>query len=79
MALQSNLENLKGCVVLKVLLWLPPELKSCTSILDHMKEVVMKIQQQNTLNTLFNIRRDQKQIVGLQAKLNALVRMFHIR
>jgi hypothetical protein len=78
LTLQSNFENLKGCVVLIVLLWILPGLKSCTSTLDYMKEDVMKIQQQNTWKRFSNFEKDQEHIAGLQVKLNALVSMFHI-
>ena len=78
MTLQPNFENLKGCVVLTVLLQVPHELKSCTSILDHMKEDVMKIQQQNTWKRFSNFRKDPDHIAGFQVKLNALVSMFYI-
>ena len=53
-------------------------MKSCTSILDHLKEDVMKIQQQNTRKTVPNFKKDQEHIAGLQVTLNALVSMFHI-
>ena len=59
-----------------VLLWILPGLKSCTSILDHLKEDVMKIQQQNTRKTVPNFKKDQEHIAGLQVKLNALVSMY---
>ena len=78
LTLQPNLENLKGCVVLVVLLWILPGLKSCTSILDHLKEDVMNIQQQNMWKRLGNVKKEQEHIAGFQAKLNALVSMFHI-
>ena len=53
-------------------------MKACTSILDHLKEDVMKIQQQNTRKTVPNFKKDQEHIAGLQVKLNALVSMFHV-
>ena len=53
-------------------------MKSCTSILDHLKEDVMKIQQQNTRKTVPNFKKDQEHIAGLQIKLNALVSMFQL-
>ena len=53
-------------------------MKSCTSILDHLKEDVMKIQQQNTRKTVPNFKKDQEHIAGLQVKLNALVSMFQL-
>ena len=53
-------------------------MKSCTSILDHLKEDVMKIQQQNTRKTVPNFKKDQEHIAGLQIKLNALVSMFRL-
>ena len=74
MTLQSNLENLKRCVVLTVLLWIPPGLKSCTSILEHMKGDVMKIQQQTPYESFANLRKDTEHIAGFQVKLNAHVR-----
>jgi hypothetical protein len=77
-ALQSNLENLKGCVVLIVSLWICPKLESCTSILDHLKEDVIKIQQQNTWKRFANFRKDQEHIADFQVKLNALVSMHYI-
>ena len=75
MTLQPNFENLNRSVVLMVLLWIPPRLKSCTSILGHLKEDVMKIQQQNTFP---NFKKDQEHIAELQVKLNALVSMLYI-
>ena len=74
LTLQSNLENLKWCVVLTVLCWIPPGLKSCTSILAHMKEDVMKIQQQTPHKNFANLRKDTEHIAGFQVTLNALVR-----
>ena len=53
-------------------------MKSCTSILDHLKEDVMKIQQQNTRKTVPNFKKDQEHIAGLQVKLNSLVSMFQL-
>ena len=61
-----------------VLLWIPHGLKLCARILDHLKEDVMKIQQQNTRKTVLNLKKDQEHIAGLHVKLNALVSMFHI-
>ena len=58
-----------------MLLWILSGLKSCTSILDHLKEDVMKIQQ---LNTFPNFKKDQEHILELQVKLNAFVSMFYI-
>ena len=58
-----------------VLLWKLPGLKLCLSILDHLKEDVMKIQRQERFP---NFRKDQEHIASLQGKLNAFVSMFHI-
>jgi len=74
LTLQPNFENLKWCVVLMMLLWILPALMSCTSILNHLKEDVIKIQQQNTFP---NLKNDQEHIAGLQVKLNALVSIFY--
>ncbi|EDR06794.1 uncharacterized protein LACBIDRAFT_299673 [Laccaria bicolor S238N-H82] len=63
---QHSFENLKGCVVLFCKL---PGLKLCTSILDHLKEDVMKIQNQKGFP---NFKKDQEHIASLQGKLNAL-------
>ena len=60
-------------MVLTVLLWTPPGLKSCTSILEHMKEDVMKMQQQTPYKSFANLRKDTEHIAGFQVKLNALV------
>ena len=65
-------------MVLMVLLWIVPGLKPCTSILDHLKGDVMKIQQQNTWKIVPNFKKDQEHIVDLQVKLNAVVSMFCI-
>ena len=54
------------------------ELKSCTSILEHMKEDVMKIQQQTPCKRLANFRKDSEHIEGFHVKLNALVSIFDI-
>ena len=78
LTLQPNFENLKGCVVLMMLLWILPGFISSNSILNHLKEDVMEIQQQNTWKRLANFKKDQEHIAGLQVKLNALVRMFRI-
>ena len=78
LTLKPNFGNLKGCVVLTVLLWILPALKSSTSILDDLKEDVMKIQQQNTWQRLPNFKKDQEYIAGLKVKLNAFVSRFHI-
>ena len=51
-----------------------PGVKSCTSILDYMKEDVMKIQRRR----FANFRKDQEHIADFQVKVNALVSMFHI-
>ena len=72
---QHNFENLKGCVVLMVLLCQLPGLKLCTSILDHLKEEVMKIQKQKRFP---NFKKDKEHIASLQGKLDALVSMFQI-
>ena len=64
-------------MVLTVLLCILPGLKLCTSILEELKEDVMKIQQQATWKRLANFEKDQEYIAGLQVKLNALVSMFH--
>ena len=77
LTLQPNFEDVKGCVVLMVLLWILPGLKSFTSILDHLKEDVMKIEQQNTMGTVPNFKKDQEHIAGLEVTLNALVNMSH--
>ena len=78
LTLQPNFEDVKGCVVLMVLSWILPGLKSCTSILDHLKEDVMKIQQQDARKTFPTFKEDKEDVAGLQVKLNALVSMFHI-
>ena len=65
-------------MVLMVLLWILPGLKPCTRILDHLKEDMMKIQQQNTWMIVPNFKKDQEHIVGLQVKLNEVVSMFCI-
>ena len=54
-----------------------PGVKSCTSILDHMKEDVMKIQRWS-LWRFANFRKVQEHIADFQVKVNALVSMFHI-
>ena len=46
---------------------------SCTSIMDHMKENVVKIQQQSPCKRFANFRKDQEYIADFQVKLNALV------
>ena len=51
--------------------------ESCTSVVDHLKEEVMKIQQWNTWNGLANFKKDQEYITGFQVKINALVSMIH--
>ena len=51
--------------------------ESCTSVVDHLKEEVMKIQQRNTWKGLANFKKDQEYIKGLQVKINALVSMIH--
>ena len=48
-------------------------MKSCTSILEHMKEDVMKIQQQTPCKRLANFRKDPGHIEGFLVKLSALV------
>ena len=78
MTLQPNFENLKGSVVLMVLLRILPGFKSCTSVLDHLKEDVMKIQQQNTWRRFPNFKKDQEDIAGMQVKLNTVVSTLHI-
>ena len=65
-------------MVLTALLCILPGLKLCTSILEKVKEDVMKIQQQNTRKTVPNFKKNQEHIAGLQVKLNALVSMFHV-
>ena len=62
---------------LMVLLWIP-QLKSCPSILDHLKEDVIKIQQQNPYKRFANVRKDQEYIADFQVGLNALVSVYHI-
>jgi len=78
LTLQTDFENLKGCVVLMVLLGILPGLKSCTSILDHLEEDVIKVQQQIIQRRIPSFKRDQEHIAGLQVKLSALVSMFYI-
>ena len=58
-----------------VLLWILSGLKSCISILEYMKEDVMKIQKQIPYKTSANLRKDMEHIAGFQVKLNALVRI----
>ena len=78
LTLQPKFEDLKRCVVLTVPLWILPGLKSCTSILGHLNEDVMRIQQQSTWKRFADFRRDQEHIADFQLKLNALVSMYHI-
>ena len=78
LTLQPNFENMKGCVVLMVLLWIPPGLKFCTSILDHLKEDVIKIQQQNMWKRFANFRKDQECIADFRVRLNLLVSLYAI-
>ena len=61
-----------------VSLWILSRLKSCTSILDQLKEDVMKIQQQNTWERFSNFRKDQEHIADFQVKLNSLVSISHV-
>ena len=61
-----------------VLLCILPGLKLYTSVLDHLKEDVMKIQQQDTCRRFSNFKKDQEHIAGLQVKLNALVSTFYM-
>ena len=60
-------------MVFTVLLWLLSGLKSSISILEYMKEDVMKIQKQIPYKTSANLRKDMEHITGFQVKLNALV------
>ena len=62
-------------MVFTVLLWITSGLKSCISILEYMKEDVMKIQKQIPYKTSANLRKDMEHIAGFQVKLNALVRI----
>ena len=47
------------------------------SVVDHLKEEVMKIQQRNTWKGLAKFKTDQEYITGMQVKINALVSMIH--
>ena len=76
--LEPDFDNLRGCVILMVLLWIPLWLKSCPSILDHLKEDVIKIQQQNPYKRFADVRKDQDYIADFQVGLNALVSVYHI-
>ena len=60
-------------MVLMVLLWISLRLKSCTSMLEQMKEDVMKIQQQTPWKRLAKFRKDLEHIERFQVELNALV------
>ena len=60
-------------MVLMVLLWISLQLKSCTSMLEQMKEDVMKIQQQTPWKRLAKFRKDLEHIERFQVELNALV------
>ena len=53
-------------------------MKFYTSILDHMKANVIKIQQRGPLKRLMTSRKDQKYIADFQVELNALVSLYHI-
>ena len=48
------------------------------SILDHLREHVMKIAKQNRWRRFSDFKKDQEHIAGLQVKLDALVSMFYI-
>ena len=62
-------------MVLKVLLLNLPGLTVYLSILDHLKEDVMKIQRQERFP---NFKKDQEHIASLQGKLKVLVSMFQM-
>ncbi|EDR12082.1 uncharacterized protein LACBIDRAFT_314289 [Laccaria bicolor S238N-H82] len=56
----------------RVPLTLQSNVENLKGILDHMKEDVMKIQQQTSFKRVANFRKDPEQIERFQAKLNAL-------
>ncbi|EDR06816.1 uncharacterized protein LACBIDRAFT_299706 [Laccaria bicolor S238N-H82] len=61
----------------QILLTLQPNFDNLRGILDHLKEEVIKIQQQNPYKRLANFRKDQEYIADFQVKLNALPN-FHV-
>ena len=46
--------------------------------MDHLKEDVIKIQQQNPYKRFADVRKDQDYIADFQVGLNALVSLYHI-
>ncbi|EDQ98654.1 uncharacterized protein LACBIDRAFT_298369 [Laccaria bicolor S238N-H82] len=56
----------------QILLTLQPNFDNLRCILDHLKEEVIKIQQQNPCKRFANFRKDQEYIADFQVKLNAL-------
>ncbi|EDR03924.1 uncharacterized protein LACBIDRAFT_306600 [Laccaria bicolor S238N-H82] len=56
----------------RIPLTLQSNVENLKGILDHMKENVMKIQQQTSFKRVANFRKDPEQIEGFQARLNAL-------